>query len=98
MITIKVKVYGGVAPIPIEVFIDKDVNSHEDDIIIRSPISFQQDVPLTPGEYAIIVSGKNPIDGRTEIIITGVDSNGNNINLSKTKTVSNYFASFILNI
>jgi len=98
MITIKVKVYGGVAPIPIEVFIDRDVNSHDDDIIIRSPVSFQQDVDLNRGEYAIVVSGKNPIDGRTEITIAGHDSTGKAINLSKTKTVANYFASFIINI
>ena len=98
MINIDVKVYGGIAPIPIEVFIDKDTNTHEDDIIIRSPISFKQNVELAPGEYAIIVSGKNPIEGRTEINITGKDSDGNVIKMSKIKSVANYFASFILKI
>ena len=98
MITIKVKVFGGVAPVPIEVFIDRDANTHDDDIIIRRPISFEETLDLQKGNYTIIVSGKNPVGGRTEISITGKDSNGNDINLSKTKEVSNYSAIFDLDI
>lgn len=98
MITIEVRVYGGVAPVPIQVFIDRDANTHDDDIIIMSPISFKQIVPLSPGTYAIVVSGKNPLDGRTEISITGTDSSGNAVNLHKTKDIPNYSAVFIINI
>ena len=96
MITIAVRVSGGVAPLPIEVFIDRDSNSHDDDIIIKSPISFKETLSLIPADYAIVVSGKNPKGGKTEIWITGTDSHDNTVNLYREKPNSNYSAVFAL--
>lgn len=84
MITIDVKVYGGVTPLPIRVFIDNIANF--DDIRFSRNSSFSEDFQLANGEYYIIISGANPIDGKTIITVKGEDSQGNKIYYTKTKT------------
>lgn len=84
MITIDVKVYGGVAPLPIRVFIDNIANF--DDIRFSRNGSFTENFQLANGEYYIIISGSNPVDGKTIVTVSGEDSQGNKINYTKTKT------------
>lgn len=84
MITIDVKVYGGVAPLPIRVFIDNIANF--DDIRFSRDASFTESFQLANGEYYIIISGSNPPDGKTIVTVSGTDSAGNSFKFTKTKT------------
>lgn len=84
MITIEVKVYGGVAPLPIRVFIDNIANF--DDIRFSRDASFTESFQLANGEYYIIISGSNPLDGKTIVTVSGTDSAGNAFKFTKTKT------------
>ncbi|KUJ62121.1 hypothetical protein AR687_08840 [Flavobacteriaceae bacterium CRH] len=73
-VRIKVDIKGGTAPVPVLVFIDK-VNSNHDTCFKRD-ISFNQSVIIDQGEYNVIVSGENPIDGQTDILVEYTDNNG----------------------
>jgi hypothetical protein len=96
MITIDVKVFNGVAPLPIRVYID-NINNFND-IRFSKNESFIESFNLAKGEYYIIISGSNPKEGKTIISITGQDFNNANIDFNKTKTTEFYSAIFYLKI
>ena len=101
MITIEVKVYGGLAPVPINVTISEQNNLYNNDF--SKDKSFKEKLELPRGIYEIVVSGQNPYnpDGndkiRTEIKVYGKTGTGN-INLKKVKTVEEYSAGFSFSI
>lgn len=78
-IRIKVDVKGGIAPVPILIFIDK-VNS-DDDTRIKRNGSFNENFTVSVGEYNVIISGENPIEGQTYIEVEHTDDNS----VTKTK-------------
>lgn len=93
-ITIEVSVTGGTVPVPIMAFIDK-VNSNHD-ILIKRSSSFTETFSVELGEYNVIVSGENPIDGKSVVKVTHVDSNG--VTDSKEYTIKNEMYSKIFKV
>ncbi|WP_396157640.1 hypothetical protein [Flavobacterium sp.] len=81
-VRIKVDVFGGTAPVPIFIFIDK-VNSNDDTRIKRNG-SFDESFTIAGGEYNVIVSGENAIGGSTNVEVEYTDNNG----ITKTKRYS----------
>ena len=73
-IRIKVDVKGGIVPVPILVFIDKVNSSH--DTSIKRDKSFNETFTVDSGEYNVIVSGENPVNGQTDVEVTYTDNNG----------------------
>ena len=69
MVTIDVQVNGGIAPLPIKVFIDNLDN--QDDIRFTRTMSFSEHYALASGRYMLTVSGMNPDDGHTTIKLGG---------------------------
>ncbi len=69
MVTIEVQVNGGVAPLPIKVFIDNLDNL--DDIRFTRTMSFTEHYALASGRYMLTVSGMNPDEGSTSIKLSG---------------------------
>lgn len=69
MINITVNVKGGMAPLPIKVIIDNLDNNH--DIKFSRSSSFSENFNVPPGRYMIIISGMNPKDGSTDMIVDG---------------------------
>ena len=96
MITIEVKVMNGVAPLPIRVYIDNIHNFN--DIRFSKNESFKENFNLGKGEYYIIISGSNPINGKTLISISGTDVNNTVIDFEKTKTTEFYSSIFYVKI
>ena len=95
-VRIKVDIKGGTAPVPILVFIDK-VNSNHDTSIKRDT-SFNEIFIVDSGEYNVIVSGENPIDGQTDVLVEYTDNNGQTKNKSyniKIPIYSRIFKVFI---
>jgi len=81
-IRIKVDVFGGTAPVPILIFIDK-VNSNDDTRIKREG-SFDESFTTSEGEYNVIVSGENAFEGNTTVEVEHTNNNGE----TKTKKYS----------
>ena len=81
-IRIKVEVFGGTAPVPILIFIDK-VNSNDDTKIKRNG-SFDENFKTSEGEYNVIISGENAIEGSTNVEVEYTNNNGE----TKTKKYS----------
>jgi hypothetical protein len=79
-VRIKVDVFGGTAPVPILIFIDK-VGS-KDDTSIKRDGSFDETFVIGQGEYNVIVSGENPNGGKTHVKVEYTDDNGT----TKTKS------------
>jgi hypothetical protein len=73
-IRIKVDVKGGTLPVPVLVFIDKVNSSH--DTSIKRDKSFNETFTVDNGEYNVIVSGENPVNGQTDVEVTYTDNNG----------------------
>ncbi|WP_281635840.1 hypothetical protein [Flavobacterium marginilacus] len=95
-VRIKVDVKGGTVPVPILVFIDK-VNSNHDTSIKRDG-SFDETFMIGEGEYNVIVSGENPINGQTDVEVDYTDNYGqkNNKNYNITNPIySKIFKVFI---
>lgn len=96
MTTIEVAVTGGVAPIPIKVFIDNLENS--DDIRFTRNRSFSESFNLPSGKYMITVSGMNPLDGQTKIDVLGNFSQGPLPSPTQTATQPFYSELFYIEI
>lgn len=68
-INVKARISGGTAPMPINVQI---TNIDTDEIVrFESKTSFNKDFNLDSGTYTIQLYGMNPIDGNTEILLSG---------------------------
>ncbi len=96
MTTIEVKILNGVAPLPIRVYID-NINNFND-IRFSKNESFTESFNLAKGEYYIIISGSNPVDGKTTISVTGKDENDKVFDFNKTKTTEFYSSIFYVKI
>jgi hypothetical protein len=96
MITIDVKIFNGLAPLPIRVYID-NINNFND-IRFSKNESFTESFSLTKGEYYIIISGSNPINGKTIISISGTDASNAVVDFNKTKTTEFYSSIFFVKI
>ncbi|RYE59120.1 MAG: hypothetical protein EOP48_01940 [Sphingobacteriales bacterium] len=70
MVTIKVDVLNGTAPIPIRVFINH-LENDGDDFKFAKNESFEESFDLNPGEYSILITGKNNHSASTEITVSG---------------------------
>lgn len=68
-INVKVKVSGGTAPVSIKIDIT-NLKTQKNKIILRDE-SFSEDFILESGTYFILISGMNPINGTTEIKLSG---------------------------
>jgi hypothetical protein len=73
-INVKIRITGGVAPMPIKVEI-KNVDTREE-IEYESPTSFNKDFNIESGRYTIQLFGMNPINGKTEIEVLGSFTRG----------------------
>ncbi|GGI24573.1 hypothetical protein [Pedobacter mendelii] len=69
MITLKVTINGGIAPLPIKVYVDNLATTN--DLRFTRDESFEEILNLQPGKYSIMVGGKNPQNGNTDISLTG---------------------------
>lgn len=96
MLTIKAKVFGGTAPIPINVFINNIKNL--DDIKFARGASFDESFNVKPGKYMITVSGMNPSKGHTEILVAGNFSLGPVPNGNRNPSTQFYSEMFYLEI
>jgi len=70
MVTIKVDVSDGIAPIPIRVFINH-LENNEDDSKFSRDESFEESFDLNGGKYSILVTGKNNPGSSTQISVSG---------------------------
>jgi translation initiation factor 1 (eIF-1/SUI1) len=94
-VKIKVDVFGGVAPLPIQVKITEKNNGNV--VQFKKEESFEEVVDLPSGQYIAIIAGQNHKGGKTVIIVSGKKPNGDSFNLKKTKT-DKYSASFTFTI
>lgn len=93
-VRIKINVKGGIAPVPILVFIDK-IDSH-DDIRIKRKGSFDETFVVSQGEHNVIISGENSIEGNTSVEVEY--TNNDNVTKSKKYSISNPIYSKIFKV
>jgi hypothetical protein len=88
MVTINVKVSGGIAPIPI--MVDITNLDTKQNIKFESDKSFTKPFDVNSGRCTIIISGMNPEGGKTEINLTGDFKQGPNPSAKKTTSKAFY--------
>ncbi|KQS35757.1 hypothetical protein [Pedobacter sp. Leaf194] len=69
MVTLKVTINGGIAPLPVKIYVDNLASTN--DFRFTRDESFEEPLNLQPGKYSIMVGGKNPENGNTDVSLTG---------------------------
>jgi hypothetical protein len=88
MVTINVKVTGGIAPIP--VMVDITNLDTKQNLKFESDKSFAKSFNVDLGRCTIIVSGMNPDNGKTEITISGSFKDGPHPSVKKATSKAFY--------
>ncbi|WP_202702354.1 hypothetical protein [Flavobacterium sp. UGB4466] len=83
-IKVKVRISGGLAPLPIRVEI-KNIDTRKE-IEYESPTSFNQDFNIESGRYTLQLFGMNSINGKTEIEVVGSFTRGPFYNAKRVTT------------